>query len=299
MQQVGQKRHSQMPVRVLAADPHQMPMLRVSRPRRHPALVGIGRGWVLHKGLLVRLVVACVVAVVLAGAFQSRGGIMKAVSALALNISSGLASAGFGIATIEMTGQAVSSEADLARALDISKTTSILSYDAEAARQRLLALPTLADASVRKIYPDRLKITLTEKTPLARWTVDGTTYLIDGKGEKLGAVTANSNTDLPLIVGVGAADNALSMIKELNLYAPLERGLLALSRIGDRRWDLIYDTGLRVELPETGVVQALKHLSTLQTDHAIMDRDLSLIDLRVAGSVAVRLATHNSTGTTN
>ena len=85
-----------------------------------------------------------------------------------------------------------------------------------------------------------------------------------------------------------AADDALVMIRALQQYPHLQDGLVALSRIADRRWDLIYDTGLRVQLPELGVAQALKRLDYYQTDFQLLDRDVTQVDLRVASIVAVR-----------
>jgi cell division protein FtsQ len=62
-----------------------------------------------------------------------------------------------------------------------------------------------------------------------------------------------------------------------------------LSRIADRRWDLIYRNGMRVQLPEMGVAQAFAALDDYQKQYALLDRDLSLIDLRVSGTLVVRL----------
>src|SRR5690606_5212522 len=85
----------------------------------------------------------------------------------------------------------------------------------------------------------------------------------------------------------GAANDAMVMIRAMDRYEPLKSHLAALSRIGDRRWDLIYDTGLRVQLPEQGVAQALDRLNTYQRDYALLDRDVTLIDMRVPEMVAV------------
>ena len=51
---------------------------------------------------------------------------------------------------------------------------------------------------------------------------------------------------------------------------------------------MIYDTGLRVQLPEQGVAQALDRLDLYQRDYALLDRDVTLVDLRVPEMVAVR-----------
>jgi len=74
----------------------------------------------------------------------------------------------------------------------------------------------------------------------------------------------------------------------MSRYPALENGLEALSRIGERRWDIIYKTGLRVQLPEHGVAQALAQLATLEDHFKVLERDVTVVDLRVPGVVAVR-----------
>jgi cell division protein FtsQ len=66
---------------------------------------------------------------------------------------------------------------------------------------------------------------------------------------------------------------------------------VALSRIADRRWDMIYETGLRVQLPELGVARALRNLVMYQDDYQLLDRDITVIDLRVDNLVALRPTT--------
>jgi cell division protein FtsQ len=74
----------------------------------------------------------------------------------------------------------------------------------------------------------------------------------------------------------------------MNQYPALKQGLVALSRIADRRWDMIYDSGLRIQLPEQGVAQALGQLTTLQDQFQLLQRDVVAVDLRVPGVVAIK-----------
>ena len=90
------------------------------------------------------------------------------------------------------------------------------------------------------------------------------------------------------MLGEGAADDALVMIRDLGRFQTVSDGLVALSRIADRRWDLIYKTGLRVQLPESGVAQALDEAQPVAGTISLLDRDLDLIDMRVDGIVALR-----------
>jgi cell division protein FtsQ len=73
----------------------------------------------------------------------------------------------------------------------------------------------------------------------------------------------------------------------MDAYPELRKGLVAFSRIGDRRWDMIYATGVRVQLPELGVAQALKQLSTLEKKYQLLERDVEVVDLRVPTIIAV------------
>ena len=79
------------------------------------------------------------------------------------------------------------------------------------------------------------------------------------------------------------------MVHALDAYPALTEDLAALSRIGDRRWDLIFYSGLRVQLPEKGVAQALNQLSAYQQDDQLLDRDVQVIDMRVPGMLELKL----------
>ena len=123
--------------------------------------------------------------------------------------------------------------------------------------------------------------------PVARWRLDGVTYIIDQSGARI-AAEGSAFPDLPLVVGDEAGDDAMGMLKALAQFPAIKKGLVALSRIGDRRWDMIYKSGLRVQLPEQGVAQALRQLDVLEQKFQILARDVTIVDLRVAGMVAVK-----------
>ncbi|MGV8832023.1 MAG: cell division protein FtsQ/DivIB [Devosia sp.] len=266
-------------------DPRALPVPVRSSHRK--LVNNLGRIWVLHRTLITR---GLSIAAVLAGLgvlIQLREPISYGAMTLADVAQGQFANAGLAIGEISISGQALTSEQAIFDALGIEPHASTVSFDVEAARQRIAQLPAIETVNVRKTFPGDVIVTVTEKTPVARWRVDGVTYVVDGSGQSIGQ-DYGAYGDLPLVVGVGANDDALVMIRALELYPTLKDGLVALSRIADRRWDLIYDTGLRVQLPELGVAGALRHLVGYQADYQLLDRDVTIIDLRVAGIVAVR-----------
>ena len=266
-------------------DPRALPV--PIRTPRHKLANRFNRALVLHGRLIRRGVV---VAALLAGCvalYQVREPIGMLAGGLGAFAQGNFAQAGLAIGEIVISGQTLTSEQEIFDALGIQPHTSTLGFDVEAARQRIAELPAIETVTVRKTYPGDVTVLVTEKQPVARWAVDGVTFLIDGKGEQIGEARGGY-ADLPLVIGDGAADDALVMIRALNGFPLLQEGLVALSRIADRRWDLIYDTGLRVQLPEQGVAQAMTRLVSYQNDYQLLDRDVTIIDLRIDSVVAVR-----------
>ena len=266
-------------------DPRALPV-PVRSPRRKIAN-NIGRAWVLHRKGIVRGMMSVAIVAAATLVYQVREPILAGAITLGDVAQGRFAAAGFAIGEISITGQTLTGEQAIFDALGIEPHTSTVSFDVEAARQRIAELPAVESVSVRKTYPGDVIVSVIEKVPVARWRVDGITFVVDGAGEQIGE-DKGAYSDLPLVVGDGANDDAMVMIRALDQYPMLKDGLVALSRIADRRWDLIYDTGLRVQLPELGVARALRNLVTYETDYKLLDRDINIIDLRVANLVAVR-----------
>ena len=258
----------------------------VRSPRRRIAN-RVNRAFVLHGRAIRRgLMIAALTAAAL-GVYQVREPIGFLAATLGEVAQGNFAQAGLAIGEISLSGQRLTSEQAIFDALGVTPYTSTLGFDVEEARQRIAELPAVHSVTVRKTYPGDVNVVIIEKIPVARWRVDGVTFLIDGRGEQIGE-DRGAYSDLPLVIGDGAADDALVMIRALENVPRLQEGLVALSRIADRRWDMIYDTGLRVQLPEQGVAQALRRLVSYQDEYQLLDRDVSIIDLRIDNIVAIR-----------
>jgi cell division protein FtsQ len=282
LQQVGAKGFADAQL----VDPRQLPV-PLSDLRRH-ARVNFGHAWVLHRKVMLRAAAAAVALVGIVGAYEAREQIGLGLGALSNVVQGEVAKAGFGISEIKISGQSLTSEASILAALGLSDTTSTLTFDADAALEKLKAISSIKTASIRKTYPGELLVTVEEKLPLARWRIGNATYLVDENGSPVARDDGNFR-ELPLVVGEGAADDAIVMIRTLDRYPAITQDLAALSRIGDRRWDLIFYSGLRVQLPENGVAQALAQLDMYQAQSLILDRDITVVDMRVSGMVSLKL----------
>lgn len=281
MQQVGAKSFANaQPV-----DPYHFPV-PLQRPSRR-ALVKASHVWVLHKQIILRSFGAILALLLAFGVYEARDVIGSAGVTAYRFVQGEFAQAGFGIDAIEISGQTLTDDKDIITLLTVGTGNSTLTFDAQKAQARLEWLRAVKSATVRKVYPNKVIVSIVEKVPVVRWRVGDTTWLIDEAGKKIGT-DVSSYTDLPLVIGEGAADDGVAMVRILSRHPVLQNQLAALSRIGDRRWDLIYRNGLRVQLPESGVAQALDQLDMYQADYALLDRDVTLIDLRVQGIVTLK-----------
>ena len=104
------------------------------------------------------------------------------------------------------------------------------------------------------------------------------------------AVADESASALPLIVGGDAPSHASALLSMLATHPDLAKRVQASNWIGSRRWDLKMDNGVEVKLPEDGVAEALQQLADAEASSRVLERDVAIIDLRLAGKMIVRLA---------
>jgi cell division protein FtsQ len=199
-------------------------------------------------------------------------------------------SVGFRIGAVSLTGPKEVSREEVLTTAGVTGRASLLFLDADAARVRLLANPWIADASVLKLYPDRLQISVTERAAFALWQKDGRVSVISADGTVLEPFVENRYVGLPLVVGRGAQRKANEFLAVLDRYPDLRSMLHASILVAERRWDLRLNNGIAVRLPETDLTTALDRLVALDRDKKLLSRDVAMVDLRLPDRVTVRLS---------
>jgi cell division protein FtsQ len=198
--------------------------------------------------------------------------------------------AGFRIASIALSGQRHVSREEILSVAGVTGTTSLLFLDVDAARDRLKVNPWIADATVLKLYPDRLQIGIKEREAFALWQQAGRVSVVAADGTVLEPYVNPRLIRLPLVVGVGAAARAQEILSLLERYPDLRDQVRAAILIAERRWNLRLRNGLDIRLPETAVEQALVTLVGLDRDKKLLSRDIVFVDLRLPDRVTVQLS---------
>ena len=206
-------------------------------------------------------------------------------------LAEAMGEAGFRVRSVDVTGvQRMDSRPVFQIALD-QKSMAMPLVDVATIRQKLLRYGWVKDARVSRLLPDTLVIDIVEREPAALWQDKTRLSLIDSEGVVLDRVKVSDMPDLPLLVGPGA--NAHS--DELNLLLAevpsLKPQLESASWVGGRRWDLNFQSGETVVLPEgeEEAKKALAKFARLDKSAGLLGRGIKRFDLRIPGKMIVRL----------
>ncbi len=162
------------------------------------------------------------------------------------------------------------------------------SLDLEKLSRELKAIPWIYDAAVRRIWPDRLEISIEEQQPIARW---GDNLLLNRYGEVFDPGGAFKDLSLPKISGIHGRETDLILFfnQADRVLSPL--GLRMVELREDARGDqrLILDNGIELALGRKNRIKRLKRfaLAYRKTLQPFMNR-IAVLDLRYANGFAVR-----------
>jgi cell division protein FtsQ len=197
---------------------------------------------------------------------------------------------GFRISEIALTGEHELGRERVLSIAGITGRSSLLFLDPAKARGRLVANPWIAEATVLKLYPGRLRIEVRERKPFALWQKDGKIHLIADDGTVLETYVPERFASLPLVVGKGAERAAAKVVALIARYPLIAKQLQASVLVAERRWDLYLKDKLVVSLPEIDPEQGLRRLVALDAEKRLLSRDVAEIDLRLGDRVTVRLS---------
>jgi cell division protein FtsQ len=211
---------------------------------------------------------------------------MNALGATVLNIS---ANAGLRVNDVVLSGRQNVDASEILAALDIERGSPIFAMDMNAARERIESLGWVRSAEIARRLPDIVFVRVVERQPLAIWQHDGQAALVDHLGKTIQRSGLDAFAHLPLIIGDGAPEHAAQLIDLLQTYPAVAQAIEAAVRVSERRWNLRLRNGIDVRLPELNLSAALTRLDDFQREHALLDRDVVAVDLRVPDRLIVRV----------
>jgi cell division protein FtsQ len=196
--------------------------------------------------------------------------------------------AGFEVQEVIVEGRQNTPRDLIRAAVGVERGDPLLGFSPEAARTRLETIAWVEAAHVERRLPGSILVRLTERTPFAIWQNQGRFAVIDREGKVVSTETLDAFGPLPLVVGAGADRTAAGLYDLLLAHGEVLRRTQAMVRVGERRWNLRLHNGVDVLLPEGQEAPALNRLAELQQRHALLDRPLVAIDMRLPDRLVLR-----------
>jgi cell division protein FtsQ len=233
------------------------------------------------------------------------GGIAIAVATLAgvpqyvgTEVAKAIGRAGFEVKRVEVTGiDRMERLTVYAIALDQHSMAMPL-VDLDKVRDQLLNYGWIKDARVSRRLPDTLVVDIVERTPKAIWQHNQKLSLIDESGVILEGLRPDQPApELPLLIGKDANLEAVRLNNLMEKAPALKPMLASASWIGNRRWDLQFQSGEVLALPEgdEAAAAALLRFARIDGVRRLLGRGFARFDMRDPTKFVARIKREQQT----
>ena len=210
---------------------------------------------------------------------------------------------GMTISSVRLEGSIHTDPQAVRSLLAVNHGDSLLGFDVHQARTKLLALPWVRDASVRRDMHGRIYVRLTEHQPFALWRKDGAWHVMSKEGVVIQSADGGQaawhkrgfqKRGFPMVMGAGANKSAFALWSILR-DAPLSHhGVSLLEYKNQRRWDVHLQNGVVVMLPENNMHAAWQHFLKVERQKGVLKHNPISVDLRLSGQVTANMTNHRS-----
>ena len=195
---------------------------------------------------------------------------------------------GLTVENVYSVGHHEANPAAILTALGNQRGAPLLAFSPQPARARLVALDWVESATIERRLPNTIHVHIVERRPFALWQHNQLIQIIDRSGAVINSHDVPRYSHLPLIVGADAPRHATPLFDTLGSERAVAKQVVSAVWIGARRWDLHFDNGLTVSLPETSTDQAWRRLVYLLGIYDVQEDRITAIDLRLPGRAILR-----------
>lgn len=207
-----------------------------------------------------------------------------------------VAAAGFEVRQVVLTGTEKMDRATLYSSILSRRDRSMAAIDLDDVRAGLLENGWVADARVSRRLPDTLAIEIVERRPAAVWQMGNRLALVDADGVVLERISPDKMPRLPVLIGPNANLQARALESLLEEAPALQPMLIAANWIGNRRWDLRFESGEILSLPEgeRASRRALAEFARMDGTSRLLGRGIVRFDMRDSQRFVLRLPPEGS-----
>ena len=202
------------------------------------------------------------------------------------------AKVGLVISDVLLEGRVHTPRHSILHAVGVRRGDPILGVNPSRIAQRVMAISWVKNVIVERRLPDTIYVKIVERKPMALWQITGRVALIDTGGVVLTRRNLKQFSGLLTVVGGDAPGHTPKLLTMISENPVLARRVRFAVRVSGRRWDLRFDNGIDVSLPQRGAAAAWARLGRLEQKHGLLGNDIKAIDLRLPDRLIVRKKTN-------
>ena len=193
---------------------------------------------------------------------------------------------GFIIKNIEISGVNHLNKNDIIKIINAYNDINIFNVNIKNIYKEIKNNTWIKKASIEVIYPNTIKILLTEKKPVAIWQNRYGNILITKSGDVIFEKNLEEFKNyLPIVIGKNAHVNAHSILNILSINKDFVKNIWSLTYVNERRWDVHFNQGLTIRLPSDSVEKAWGKVLYLDKKFNILNLYLTELDLRNSSQI--------------
>lgn len=192
------------------------------------------------------------------------------------------------VRVVRLIGHPVHLEPEALRAIIAPRVANgFLRVDVAGVQQALEALPWVERCSVRRVWPDRIEVAVTEQTAMARWSAGG---LVNPAGERFAAEASEWPRPLPEL---GGPDETNSLVagqyrRFRQILEPVGLSIAGVAMDARRAWRVRLEDGIEILLGRSDQEHRLERFAHIYPK-ALASRAgaIARVDLRYTNGFAV------------
>ncbi|MBS0908814.1 cell division protein FtsQ [Tatumella sp. JGM118] len=175
--------------------------------------------------------------------------------------------------------------------LSLGPPGTFMSQNVDVIQQQIERLPWIKQVSVRKQWPDELKIHLVEYVPVARWN-DQNVVDADGVSFRL-PLSLSAQQPMPMLYGPEGSENEVmaGFYQMSDALKPSKITLKAASMSARRSWQLVTSDDMKIELGRDDTMKRLQRFidlyPVLLRQAQAENKRIGYVDLRYDSGAAV------------
>lgn len=145
--------------------------------------------------------------------------------------------------------------------------------------------PWIDNVSINRQFPNKIAVAIEEYKPFVVWEDKGKKYAVDKNGHNIEIDSSDHRFDSIIVLsGNDAYKNVNSLFNIFVNDPAVSQDIYSATWVSNRRWDIRFNDGLIVKLPENDISKAWQRLMQIKEVEGAFSH-LKAIDLRIADKI--------------